>query len=174
LAQRRTADRTASLWTSEHRSNSSRPQPPLPVEAERSILGLQHGAASFEVLPSVGFLSTPSDADARGPLPESLRSLETGNVSDLEQTLKFFRNKIIWFHLDAPSSHAGARKPRGFDTRIGSRNKSQAKFQSAARRESFGGFHEESISADGYTGPAGHAELGPDPRPERQYRPDQH
>jgi hypothetical protein len=43
---------------------------------------------------------------------------------------------IIWFHLDAPSSQAGARKPRGFDTRIGSRIKSQAKFQTAARRES--------------------------------------
>src|SRR6202795_4265576 len=40
------------------------------------------------------------------------------------------------FPLDAPSSQAGARKPRGFDTRIGSRFKSQAKFHTAARRES--------------------------------------
>jgi hypothetical protein len=58
------------------------------------------------------------------------------NVSRLEQTARFLLNTIIWFHLDAPSSQAGARKPRGFDTRIGSRIKSQAKFQTAARRES--------------------------------------
>src|ERR1017187_2419097 len=43
---------------------------------------------------------------------------------------------MVWFHLDAPSSQAGARKPRGLDIRIGSRSKSQAKFQTAARRES--------------------------------------
>src|ERR1022692_2874913 len=42
---------------------------------------------------------------------------------------------MMWFHLDAPSSQAGARKPR-LDIRIGSRSKSQAKFQTAARRES--------------------------------------
>src|ERR1019366_7400356 len=41
-----------------------------------------------------------------------------------------------WFHLDAPSSQVGARKPRGLDIGIGSRIKSQAKFQTAARRES--------------------------------------
>src|ERR1022692_4127331 len=43
---------------------------------------------------------------------------------------------MMWFHLDAPSSQAGARKPLGLDIRIGSRSKSQAKFQTAARRES--------------------------------------
>ncbi|SPE41167.1 hypothetical protein SBA7_1510013 [Candidatus Sulfotelmatobacter sp. SbA7] len=43
---------------------------------------------------------------------------------------------MVWFHLDAPSSQAGARKPRGLDIGIGSRIKSQAKFQTAARRES--------------------------------------
>jgi hypothetical protein len=58
------------------------------------------------------------------------------NVSRLEQTARLLLNTIIWFHLDAPSSQAGARKPRGFDTRIGSRIKSQAKFQTATRRES--------------------------------------
>jgi hypothetical protein len=34
------------------------------------------------------------------------------NVSGLEQTPTFLPHKIIWFHLDAPSSHAGARKPQ--------------------------------------------------------------
>jgi hypothetical protein len=32
------------------------------------------------------------------------------NVSGLEQTPPFLPNRIIWFHLDAPSSHAGAPK----------------------------------------------------------------
>src|ERR1035441_2728018 len=58
------------------------------------------------------------------------------NVSGLEQTPRFLLNKIVSFHLDAPSSKAGIRKPGGFDIRIGSRIKSQAKFQTAARRES--------------------------------------
>jgi hypothetical protein len=57
-------------------------------------------------------------------------------VSGLEQTVRFLPNKIVWFHLDAPSSQAGIRKPGGFDIRIGSSIKSQAKFQTAARRES--------------------------------------
>jgi hypothetical protein len=57
-------------------------------------------------------------------------------VSALEQTVRFLPNRIVWFHLDAPSSQAGIRKPRGFDIRIGSSIKSQAKFQTAARRES--------------------------------------
>lgn len=63
-------------------------------------------------------------------------SLSNLNVSGLEQTARFLLNKIVWFHLDAPRSQAGARKPRGFDIRIGSSIKSQAKFQTAARRES--------------------------------------
>jgi hypothetical protein len=42
----------------------------------------------------------------------------------------------VWFPLDALSSQAGIRKPGGFDLRIGSRSKSQAKIQTAARRES--------------------------------------
>src|ERR1017187_624717 len=58
------------------------------------------------------------------------------NVSGLEQTPRFLLNKIVSFHLDAPSSQAGIRKPGGFDIRIGSRIKSQAKSQTAARRES--------------------------------------
>jgi hypothetical protein len=58
------------------------------------------------------------------------------NVSGLEQTARFLPNRIVSFHLDAPSSQAGARKPRGLDIGIGSRIKSQAKFQTAARRES--------------------------------------
>src|ERR1035441_9623824 len=58
------------------------------------------------------------------------------NVSGLEQTPRFLLNKIVSFHLDAPSSKAGIRKPGGFDIRIGSRIKSQAKSQTAARRES--------------------------------------
>ena len=57
-------------------------------------------------------------------------------MSGLEQTVRFLPNKIVWFHLDAPSSQAGIRKPGGFDIRIGSRIKSQAKSQTAARRES--------------------------------------
>jgi len=60
----------------------------------------------------------------------------SSNVSGLEQTARFLPNKIGWFHLDAPRSQAGARKPRGLDIRIGSSIKSQAKFQTAARRES--------------------------------------
>ena len=35
------------------------------------------------------------------------------NVSGLEQTGGFLPNKMVWFHLDAKSSHAGARKPQG-------------------------------------------------------------
>ena len=54
----------------------------------------------------------------------------------MEQTVRFLPPSMGWFHLDAPSSQAGARKSRGLDTRIGSRNKSQAKFPTAARRES--------------------------------------
>src|SRR5271166_4303060 len=73
----------------------------------------------------------------RSPLRQAvLFASFTLNVSGLEQTLKFQPPKIVWFHLDAPSSHAGARKPQGFDIRIGSRFKSQAKFQTVARRES--------------------------------------
>jgi hypothetical protein len=62
--------------------------------------------------------------------------LFTLNVSGLEQTARFLPNKLVPFPLDAPSSQAGIRKPRGFDIRIGSRIKSQAKFHTAARRES--------------------------------------
>jgi hypothetical protein len=58
------------------------------------------------------------------------------NVSGLEQTARFLPNRIVSFHLDAPSSQAGARKPRGLDIGIESRIRSQAKFQTAARRES--------------------------------------
>ena len=58
------------------------------------------------------------------------------NVSGLEQTIRFLRNKVVLFHLDAPSSQAGARNAQEFDMRIGSPIKFQAEFQTAARRDS--------------------------------------
>ena len=58
------------------------------------------------------------------------------NVSGLEQTVRFLPNKVVLFHLAAPSSQAGARNAQEFDMRIGSTIKSQAEFQTAARRDS--------------------------------------
>jgi hypothetical protein len=101
-------------------------------------------------------------------------SRNVSKVSGLEQTVRFLPIKVMLFHLGAPSSQAGARNAQAFEIRIGSRVKSQAKFQTAARREIFGGFHEESIPVDRYTGPAGRAGVCTDSRGEHQYRPDQH
>ena len=84
---------------------------------------------------SSGRVSTQSLRLIRKILLDALFA-SLSNVSGLEQTVRFLPNKIVGFHLDAPSSQAGARKPPGFDKRIGSRIKSQAKFQTAARRES--------------------------------------
>jgi hypothetical protein len=64
------------------------------------------------------------------------------NVSVLEQTVRFLPSKVVLFHLDAPSSQAGARNAREFDREIGSTIK--PKRNSDRRKARFlGGFHEE-------------------------------
>jgi len=75
------------------------------------------------------------------------------------------------FHLDAPSSQPEPRNAGKFDVRIGSRTKSQAKLR---RSRISGGFHEESISVDRCTGPAGRVGVCTDPHGEQRYRPEQH
>jgi hypothetical protein len=69
-------------------------------------------------------------------IPIEVLRASFSNVSGLGQTLRFRRHKVVMFHLDAPSSQAGARNPQGLDVRIRSRIKSQAKFQTATGRES--------------------------------------
>src|SRR5664279_6417128 len=168
-----------------------RPKPPWPpccADFSRTLCRAPEGAGKIQILPSVRTPSTSkmmslilrarAVADDLG-IAEILagRSLArplSSNVSDLEQTPGFLANRIGWFPLAAPSSQAGARKPRGFDIRIGSRIKSQAKFQTAARREFSEDSNEESIPVDRCTGPAGRTGVCTDSRGERQYRPDQH
>src|SRR5450759_3842647 len=92
----------------------------------------------YETLFPVKRLRVSSGYCEIGEVPIDLQaaSFLTSKVSGLEQTARSLPNRMVWFPLDAPSSQAGARKPRGLDIGIGSRIKSQAKFQTAARRES--------------------------------------
>src|SRR6202521_1824994 len=48
-------------------------------------------------------------------------SRNVSKVSGSEQTVRFLANKVVLFHLGAPSSQSGARNAQAFEIRIGSR-----------------------------------------------------
>jgi hypothetical protein len=97
------------------------------VEAHQAGLPAASGPKSFQIR---GPLPLVTNANSSVNQEESARCVVrlSLNVSGLEQTIRFLRNKVVLFHLDAPSSQAGARNAQEFLMRIGSPIKFQAEF----------------------------------------------
>ena len=93
----------------------------------------------------------------------------SSNVSGLEQTVRFLPNKVGLFHLDAPSSQAGARNAR---VRRENRKQNQVPSEIFRLRQAriSEDFHEESIVVDSCTGPADRAGVCTDSPSEQHSR----